>query len=116
MKVSDIFQTIFWLGLLMYIASVTVPDQVAHRKAMIEAFNIGKQQKAQSFEGMLANEFAKEFTMTYGIGGMFCEDFDILGLKVGNRCTVETSKLAVDTYGAFGMIFTHKEPTKFINQ
>ena len=31
MKISEILQTIFWLGLLIYIASVTVPDQAAHR-------------------------------------------------------------------------------------
>ena len=96
MKISEILQTIFWLGLLIYIASVTVPDQAAHRRAMIEAFESVRQPKAQTLEGLLANEFLKEISIAYGIG---------------TRCTVETSKLAVDTYGAFGMVFAYKQPT-----
>ncbi|QPH98052.1 hypothetical protein [Campylobacter concisus] len=111
MKISEILQTIFWLGLLIYIASVTVPDQAAHRRAMIEAFESVRQPKAQTLEGLLANEFLKEISIAYGIDGMFCKDFDLFGLKLGTRCTVETSKLAVDTYGAFGMVFAYKQPT-----
>lgn len=113
--VGDLILFIGSLIFLMYVANASIPPEKEHRAAILRELNI-KVKADNSFESLLATAITNELLLTYGLDNMICEYYSVYGLRLGSHCYVETSKMSVDSYGAFGLVFTNKEPTKFINQ